>query len=352
MIRGSAGNIVGVGLNNATTGAAFTGAPVTVYVCIDGGAQTIGSVGSGLCTDEGNGYFTYRPSASETDGILLAFTFVATGAIPQTLQVFTDDDVPSPTPAITGAGGAALTTPSAIIIAALRRLRVLQAGMLPSAEDLADGFARLNSMIRSWALQRGTMQRIVRTTWTIVASQAGYTVGPGGNLDIARPASPQAMDGIGFQDTSVTPTFEYPSQRPLTEDQYAGNPLKTWTATYPMRWYYAPTTPLGTLYPLPIPTSATLQGVVYAPTAVAAFSGVTDTIALADGYDLAIQENLAVLLAPEWGVEANPALLQSARDSKAWVTTSNVRMADLDTTGVAAVFGGRGRRSNIYSGEV
>jgi hypothetical protein len=243
-------------------------------------------------------------------------------------------------------------TPADLVTASLRRLRVIQAGMTPSPEDQADAFLRLNSMLRSWSLQRGTMHRIVRSTWTIVASQASYTVGPAGQVAIPRPASPQAISGIGFQDTSVSPTMEYPSELPLTEDQYDAIPLKTLTSTLPSRWYYAPTVATGTLYPFPIPTSSTLQGVIYVPTPVSAFTALTEVITLADGYDLAIQENLAVLLAPEWGVQIDPALLQSARESKAWVTTSNVRMTDLDTAGVAALFGGCGRRSDIYSGKV
>lgn len=73
---------------SATTGAAFSGT-VTVYVTIDAGTQAIGTVGSGVCTYEGQSYHTYAPSQAETNGDLLAFTFTGTGAVPQTVQVFT-----------------------------------------------------------------------------------------------------------------------------------------------------------------------------------------------------------------------------------------------------------------------
>lgn len=71
----------------ATDGSAFTGS-VTVYVTVDAGTQAAGSVGSGACTHEGNGYHTYAPAQAETNGDLLAFTFVGTGAIPATVQVY------------------------------------------------------------------------------------------------------------------------------------------------------------------------------------------------------------------------------------------------------------------------
>ena len=77
------------GLHNlATDGAAFTGA-VTVSVTVDAGTQATGSVGSGACTHEGNGYHTYAPAQAETNGDLLAFTFTGSGAIPETVQVYT-----------------------------------------------------------------------------------------------------------------------------------------------------------------------------------------------------------------------------------------------------------------------
>src|SRR6185295_7964594 len=89
MIKNLSGQVIGAQMINASTGAAFT-STVTVYITPDGGTQAIGSVGSGVCTHEGNGYHTYRPSQSETNYDLVAFTFIGTGAIPQTVQVETE----------------------------------------------------------------------------------------------------------------------------------------------------------------------------------------------------------------------------------------------------------------------
>lgn len=83
-----AGQKIGAQLISAADGTAFTGA-VTVYVTGDAGTQAIGSVGSGACTHEGNGYHTYAPSQAETNYDLLAFTFTGTGAVPVTVQAYT-----------------------------------------------------------------------------------------------------------------------------------------------------------------------------------------------------------------------------------------------------------------------
>ncbi len=88
MQKNVAGQKIGCQMVSATDGSAFTGS-VTVLVTGDAGTQATGSVGSGACTHEGNGYHTYAPAQAETNYDLAAFTFTGTGAIPATVQVFT-----------------------------------------------------------------------------------------------------------------------------------------------------------------------------------------------------------------------------------------------------------------------
>lgn len=89
MKKNVAAQAIGAQMIAIADGTAFTGA-VTAYVCVDAGAQNIGSQASGACIHEGNGYHTYVPSQAETNGSLIAFTFIGSGAAPQTIQVFTD----------------------------------------------------------------------------------------------------------------------------------------------------------------------------------------------------------------------------------------------------------------------
>lgn len=89
MKKNVAGQAIGAQMVSASDGSAFTGA-VTVYVTGDAGTQAVGSVGSGACTHEGNGYHTYAPAQAETNYDLIAFTFIGTGAIPATVQCYTN----------------------------------------------------------------------------------------------------------------------------------------------------------------------------------------------------------------------------------------------------------------------
>ena len=89
MKKNVASQSIGAQMITASDGSAFTGA-VTVYVTGDAGTQAVGSVGSGAATHEGNGYHTYAPAQAETNYDLVAFTFIGTGAIPATVQCFTN----------------------------------------------------------------------------------------------------------------------------------------------------------------------------------------------------------------------------------------------------------------------
>lgn len=88
MRKNQPGQHIGAQMVSRLDGSAFTGA-VTVEITGDAGTQATGTVGSGACTHEGNGYHTYAPAQAETNFDLIAFTFVGTDAIPQTIQVFT-----------------------------------------------------------------------------------------------------------------------------------------------------------------------------------------------------------------------------------------------------------------------
>lgn len=87
MKKNVASQIIGAQMVSATDGSAFTGS-VTVYVTGNGGTQAVGSVGSGACTHEGNGFHTYAPAQAETNYDHVAFTFIGTGAVPATVQVY------------------------------------------------------------------------------------------------------------------------------------------------------------------------------------------------------------------------------------------------------------------------
>jgi len=87
MKKNVASQSVGAQMVTAADGSAF-GSTVTVYVTGNAGTQAIGSVGSGICTHEGNGFYTYAPAQAETNYDHVAFTFIGSGAVPVSIQTY------------------------------------------------------------------------------------------------------------------------------------------------------------------------------------------------------------------------------------------------------------------------
>lgn len=109
MKKNVASQVIGAQMVNASDGSAITTGTVTVYVTGDAGTQAVGSVGSGACTHEGNGFYTYAPAQAETNYDHIAFTFTHASAVPATVQVFTTFPQTGDSFALIGTAGAGLT---------------------------------------------------------------------------------------------------------------------------------------------------------------------------------------------------------------------------------------------------
>lgn len=328
MIRNLAGQSIGSQMTLAATGADFTGT-VTVYITLDAGTQTIGSVGAGVCTAEGNGLYTYLPTAAETNGAVAMFTFVGVGAITRTVTVETITQAQAA--ALASATGSLAVTWADICRSALRRINAVGVGATPTPDDLADAFALLQDLVSSWKTERLIIPYIKRTTWTLTSAKGTignpYTVGSGGDVDVSLPA--RVVDLIfKYQDTSVSPTMEYQLVQ-LTDNEWRATPQKTLTGTLPARCYYQPTfvAGFGSLYLMPVPSQSNLQGILYAPATIDRPVTVNDAVIVPDAYLRFMKTNLAIECAPVWraGLPLDQELVRQARESKANVKGANIR---------------------------
>lgn len=87
MFKNVSGQTIGAQMVSATDGSAFTGT-VSCAITKDGGTQ---GAAAGSVTHEGGGYHSLAPTQADTNADHLAFTFSGTGAIPVTIQVYTQD---------------------------------------------------------------------------------------------------------------------------------------------------------------------------------------------------------------------------------------------------------------------
>jgi hypothetical protein len=212
-----------------------------------------------------------------------------------------------------------------LVTDALRELGVIAEGETPSAQEIIDGLTQLNDLVDQWAAERLKIHRTTRTTWTIVSGTQTYTVGTTGTVAVARPVY---IDGVQYLDTTISPNNEIPLEM-MTDDEYRQLAVKAQESTEPTHWYYNPTFPTGTLTLWPKPTGSTLTGVLYAPQAVAEFSGIDDTVSLPPGYRKMIKKRLALELASSYNRPISGDLREQAMQAEAIVRRANLRMNEM-----------------------
>lgn len=215
------------------------------------------------------------------------------------------------------------TTARDLVTAAHLELLAVAAGETLTASDATVGLDALNRLIDQYRAENLTIYTTTRTTWTLVSSTQTYTVGSGGTGPaIARPVS---LLGCGYIETADTPDSEH-ALTPFDDAGWAAVTQKALTAVLPTNYHYNPTYPLATLTLWPAPTSSTLQGVVYAKTALTEFASLSTAVSLPPGYRRMLVKNLALELAPGLGKTVSRELALAAADSLSVVKRQNVQI--------------------------
>lgn len=216
---------------------------------------------------------------------------------------------------------------SRLIINAYKRIGVIAGTETPSADMAQDGLDRLNAMIDSWAIQRGTLQGVSRSSYALVVNQGGpsnpYIIGTGAQFGQVRPVwIEQAKILFG----SGTTASELPVYICSSSDEYGDLVQKNVTSPIPQILYYEGISS-GKIFLWPVPSSASQSLVLYIPVAVTQFADYnTTSYTLMDGYQLAIETNLAMNLLPEYPRASgpDPVLMDLAAKSLAYIKRMNL----------------------------
>lgn len=226
---------------------------------------------------------------------------------------------------------------------ALQDLMVLGANETMSAADGALALSKLNMLLDQCTSESLMLYSEVRTLWTITANDGSYTVGTGGNVNVARPTY---VDFVNYVDTSQNPDLEIPLIR-LTDQAYAAIQQKSLTSNLPNYYYYNLTYPLATVELYPIPTSSTLQGAMYARAQVGEFASLNVSVSLPPGWRRFLVTNLALELAAAFEREPSKVLVRNAMESKATLQRSNLRLTDAVLDSGALI--GSNRRGSTWA---
>lgn len=327
MIKNRSSQSIGAELVNASTGAAYSGT-VTVYVTGDNGTQAIGTVGGGICTDEGNGTFTYNPSRAETNFNYIVWTFTGTGAVPVGVQLYTTTS---------GGGGGVGTSPSttfnanAVIAAAFADIGVHQPGESIPAPEANQALIRLNNMISSLGLTESMMPFVSREVFEVTSEESTYTIGPGGDFDTRKPVS---IIGAGLLQPTQGATIgrnEIP-RAVLTTNAYEAITLKDMQSAMFTDVYYQRTYAggFGLIKLWPVPNTEDNALVLYRGDLIQGFANLTTENDYPEGLFEALEYNLARRLATVYGgTNWTQELSTLARTSLSEFKRSNYRFEDL-----------------------
>lgn len=227
-----------------------------------------------------------------------------------------------------------------LVTGALTDLGVVAAAETISPEDSDAALTCLNDMGDALGLERLSLYKTVRTTKTLAAGTASYTIGSGGSINVVKPTW---IDRARLViDTSASTPTEVRIGI-LEPDEYAAWPQKTQQASRPIAIFYDhghDSSGFGQIYPLPIPDVATTQLVLYTPGGeVSTFADLVTDYALPRGFKRALRKNLALEIAPMFDAEPSALLVKQARESKAAIKLANVHPVVFEPE---PAFGGRG----------
>lgn len=193
-------------------------------------------------------------------------------------------------------------------------------------------FQILNNMVKGWKLDVLMAPVTSRDVFPIVAGKGSttnpYSVGPGGDLNMARPAYGRSLDGAGLLLTASTPNVEIP-RVVYSDDEWAAIQIKDLPNGLFTGIHYDATVPLGTLYLWPVPNVTLNKIVLYGADPLTEFTSLTTAYDLPDGMEETIDYNLARRLKTPYGRTMDADAIQMAEAFLSRWKVANVQMDDL-----------------------
>ena len=234
-------------------------------------------------------------------------------------------------------------TAADLIKASIRLVGAYGPGETPPAEDIEDGLQALNMMLDSWSLDRPFIWALTRENFALTIGQASYTWVSGGNFNSARPLK---VEGAYVRDSDGNDYFVEVHPDMNRYNRITG---KT-TQGRPYILFYDPQFSSGKVYLYYVPDKTyTLYTDAWKPVTQIAAS--TTALSFPPGYERALKYNLAIEIAPEYGVSVSDEVAYIAKESKKKIDNLNapVIVARFDTEIPASA--NTGQTMNITTGE-
>ncbi len=214
----------------------------------------------------------------------------------------------------------------------MKKIGVLTKSETPDADEAADGLVSLNALLSSWSNESLLVYSRVTESFTLSGGTGSYTIGTGQTLSTTRPVKIiEAHTSDGSTDTHMDI---------ISDEVYNTIPVKT-SQGIPEFLNFSNAYPAATIRLYPVPGAAyTLTLVSEKPLVTLAL---TDTLSLPAGWERALTYNLALEMAPEYGVQADPLIVATAREAKGAIALTIAKSRPMQPSPTST-------KMNIYTG--
>lgn len=202
-----------------------------------------------------------------------------------------------------------------LIKRSMRLIERLGDGETPTTSEAADCLTAMNAMLDSWSIQRLLIYSILQENFTWPVSTVSRTIGVSGDFNTTRPTRIESafLRDSGGQD--------WPLQI-IGRQEYDGIWDKDVGATWPYVLFYDRNFPIGTLYLYGSPQE-NMTIFLNSWRQFTQAATVNSTVSLPPGYEQMLVYNLALYIAPEFGVEPKPEIFRIAKESKGFLKPAN-----------------------------
>lgn len=209
------------------------------------------------------------------------------------------------------------TSGKLIVKRAMRLIGALDPDEEATAGEMSTGMEALNKMLDAWNGE--SMMLYALEMFSVDTAVRSVSLGPGADIDMPRPDG--LTEGQVFLKTS---TSNY-RLRVWTQSQWAMREADTVSIGTPTFFYYDEGSPTGTVnFDVTPDTTYTLE--VYVPTLLQQMTNASAPITLPPAYADALDHNLAVRIAPEFGQQVPETVAELAVSLKAKILRKNLRI--------------------------
>ena len=202
---------------------------------------------------------------------------------------------------------------SDLIRSSLRLIGAISSSEAPAADEAMDALEALNMMLNSWGAVR-FLSKNTPTITHILNGSTSYTIGSGGDIDTIRPSAI-------FTAYYTLGGLDYPLQV-LDYKTYSEIGTKN-IGAIPEYVVLKPDYPLSTIYVFPVGSGGVLTLSAVRPQVELNINDDVQDIYPPE-WIRAIKYNLAIEIAPEYGVTVSPEIVALAKEAKDTVMRSMI----------------------------